>query len=194
VGGATLSVSGATAEDIKSTDRGIRNICQVIAVDDGNEDEVSQFDEVCNDGGGGAALTVTVTKGHTYHFLFLSGCLERDWSVTNGSPVTPGTGNGLNADGTLAYTGALPTLLTSGYLKAAMAQETSADRLSLTMTPLVVNADTDFTASYVGVPSTGSGVGLYPNITATHLVIDAVGAGASGRRRWGRSGRRTATA
>jgi uncharacterized protein YjdB len=128
------SLAGADTDIIKSTGRGIRNIYQLIAVDDSDPGTVWGFTEARGSG----ALKVNILKGHTYHFLFLGGHLERDWAVNNGVPATPGTGNGLEADGTIAYKFP-PTLLASGYLKATMSLETSANMLSLIMTPLVVD-------------------------------------------------------
>jgi hypothetical protein len=67
--GAARSVSGAGLSDVKSVGRGVRNIYQLIAVDESNPNAVWGFDEIRSSG----TLSVGVLKGHTYHFLFLAG-------------------------------------------------------------------------------------------------------------------------
>jgi hypothetical protein len=130
--GGDRSVAGTTMGDIKASPaRGVRNVYQLIAVDDTAPDAVWRFDPVRN---GVGDLNVEIVRGHTYHFLFLGGHVpDRD------APV--GAGN-------------VPTLLASGYLNARMSTETSANTLSLTMVPLV--ADTAFVRNGA---STGSATG-----------------------------------
>ncbi|MDR3324575.1 MAG: InlB B-repeat-containing protein, partial [Spirochaetaceae bacterium] len=113
--GAAQSVSGAGLADIKSVGRGVRNIYQLIAVDDSVPDAVSGFDEIRTSG----ALSADIVKGHTYHFLVLGGHVEK------ADPVGPGN---------------QPTLLVSGYVSKTMSTEAGSSRFSLTMTPLVVDA------------------------------------------------------
>jgi hypothetical protein len=76
-------VSGVTEEKIRNTGPGFRNICQLITVDDAKAGEIYAFDEIR--AGDDKDLTMTITKEHTYHFLFLTGRQQRDWSVMNGA-------------------------------------------------------------------------------------------------------------
>ncbi|MDR3324532.1 MAG: leucine-rich repeat domain-containing protein, partial [Spirochaetaceae bacterium] len=102
--------------DVKSTQRGVRNVYQLIAVDESNPGAVWRFAETRVSGD----LSADILKGHTYHFLFLGGHLE-----DAEAPVGPGN---------------QPTLLVSGYLSKTMSAEAGASRFSLAMTPLVVDA------------------------------------------------------
>jgi uncharacterized protein YjdB len=131
VTGESRSVAGAAGADVKSS-RGFRNVYQLVVVDDSSPGAIWQFRETRQTSTGVVvgALTVPIVRGHTYHFLFLGG------HVPN-----PDTGSGA---------GNVPTLLASGYMTKTMSLDTSASKLSLTMTPLVV--DTAFVAS----ASTGS--------------------------------------
>jgi hypothetical protein len=148
-----LSVSGVSTGDIKSAKAGLRNIYQLIVVDDSSRDVVHNFDEV-RLGVPPNTLTSPVTKGHTYHFLFLAGHLDNP-----SAPLGPGN---------------QPTLLVSGYVEKTMPVDANADKLSVSMTPLVV--DTAFVKNGGGKELRQTGrlaktVGLDENTKYTFRVV-----------------------
>jgi hypothetical protein len=112
-------VAGLDETGVKSSGRGIRNVYQLIVVDNSTPGEIWQFVEIRS----GGTLSVPIIKGHTYHFLFLG----EHFDAVNTDDLT---------------------LLASGYLKATMSMEASANKLSLLMTPLVV--DTAFVRNGTG--------------------------------------------
>ncbi|MDR3285047.1 MAG: hypothetical protein LBS97_07715 [Treponema sp.] len=121
---AARSVTGANPNDITGKGRGIRNVYQLIAIDETEPDKIWDFSEVRRTDTSQNFLTVSVgiVSGHTYRFLILAGHLER----------TPGqTGSAIT------YTTAPPTLLAAGYTEAVMRK--GFNKINMTMYTLVVN-------------------------------------------------------
>jgi hypothetical protein len=74
--GANRAVSGFSGGDLASLGAGVRNIFQIIAVEDGQTGKIAEFDEASEVPavpGSTLQASVRIRLGYTYHFLVLLG-------------------------------------------------------------------------------------------------------------------------